>query len=142
TKQSPRAKILVISGVEDIPLTRDLASLGIKGHIVEASSATHLVEAIETLHRGDSFLCPVLTRAVLTQQYPGQQRADGGLSERDVRLLRWVAEGKTNMYAAAQLGLSVRTVEAQRARLMKKLGLRTVAGLTQYAITRGLLKPS
>ena len=79
-------------------------------------------------------------RGLLAQSFDKPRRADRPLSKRERQVLCSVAEGLPNRRIAETLGLSVRTVEAYRANLMEKLGIKTVAGLTRYAIARGVIK--
>jgi two-component system response regulator NreC len=81
----------------------------------------------------------VLNQLVLNEQSPSPQTPE--LTPRERQVLVGIAEGLTNKEIAERLGVSVRTVETHREHIMQKLGIHTVAGLTRYAMARGLVPP-
>jgi DNA-binding NarL/FixJ family response regulator len=103
--------------------------------------------AIRTVFAGDTFFSPQVAQQVAQALRDGRAATDKEptpppkpdvLSPREREVLRWIADGRANKEIGALLGISTRTVEAHRDSLMKKLGIRTVAGLTRYCLEQGI----
>ena len=117
---------------------------GAHGYLRKDSSPSELREAVRAVHQGEAFFSAPVARqlsAALRADAERQQRANrlDALTARERDVLVGVAEGSTNKEIAAHLGISPRTVESHRESLMKKLGIRTVAGLTRLAVEEGLI---
>lgn len=136
----PKARVLMMTMHEDVALVRAALGAGAAGYIIKRALEAELITAIEAVRRGELYVHPALTRALLQEQ--SQVARSGGpgelLSARELDVLRLIAEGHTNRQIAAVLSLSVRTVESHRASLVDKLGLRSRAELSRYAAERGL----
>jgi DNA-binding NarL/FixJ family response regulator len=118
---------------------------GAHGYLLKDAAATELRGAIRAVRRGESFFSPAIAGrlgAVLRGE-PGEPRSPAlaQLSARERQVLVGVAQGRTNREIALELGISHRTVETHRESLMRKLGVRTVAGLTRRALEAGLIGP-
>ena len=142
-ERAPQARILVLTMHADEDYLREALRLGAAGYVVKSAADQELLAAIRAVMRGDVYIHPSMTRALLetlvsSDHAPSQDPWDD-LSEREQQVIRRVAQGYTNREIAEQLHLSVKTVETYRARAMEKLGLRTRAQLVQYAARRGLL---
>ena len=120
-----------------------LLKAGASGYLLKRAAADDLIHAIRTVARGGSYLDPALTVKVLggLMGRPAQAGAPPGdaLSDREEEVMRLIARGFTNREIAAQLDVSVKTVETHKARAMEKLGLDSRAGIVAYAIRRGWL---
>lgn len=112
-------------------------SVGFRACVFKSHSARELVRAIRTVAAGGTYLHPE-TSAVLLDAYRGGVSADERLSARERQVLQLIAEGNGTKDAAKALGVSVKTVESHRSRLMKKLGVHETAGLVRYAIRHGI----
>ncbi len=136
-------RVLVLTMHEDEEYLREALRLGAAGYIVKAAADQELLSAIRAVMRGDVYIHPSMTRALLDTLLPTTESLTQDpwdtLSEREQQVIRLVALGYTNREIAAQLYLSVKTVETYRSRAMRKLGLRNRAQLVQYAARRGLL---
>lgn len=140
----PEARVLILSMHDNPEYVREAVRSGAHGYLLKDSAATELREAVRTVHGGATFFSrPVAARmgAVERGELDREQTA-GALAlltgrERDVLL--GVAQGRTNKEIAAELGISHRTVETHRESLMRKLRIRTVAGLTRFALEAGLV---
>ena len=142
-ERTPSARILVLTMHADEDYLREALRLGAAGYVVKSAADQELLSAIRAVMRGDVYIHPSMTRALLENLMPVNQPPThdpwDDLSEREQQVIRRVALGYTNREIAEQLHLSVKTVETYRARAMEKLGLKTRAQLVQYAARRGLL---
>jgi two-component system response regulator NreC len=115
---------------------------GASGYVVKRALEGELISAIEAVRRGDLYVHPAVTRALLPSARPRQEpqpEYQRVLTPREIEVLRLIAQGHTNSQVAQQLTLSVRTVESHRANLMDKLHLTNRAELVRYAREQGLL---
>jgi len=144
-KSAPNTKVLVLSSYEDEECTRQLMLAGAAGFLLKQAAAGDLSKAIRELRRGNSFFSPAIARhlrdrerALADGEEFGRQR--GGLTAREAEVLQLVAEGYSNRQAAVQLGISIKTIEKHRQQVMNKLNIHETAGLTRYALSRGLVE--
>jgi two-component system response regulator NreC len=136
-EQSPETQIVVLTMQEEPAFAREALGTGALGYVLKEAAGDELVEAVRRAAQGESFLNPRLGARVAAEPPPGPP---DDLSEREVDVLRLIALGHTNAEIAAQLFLSVRTVETHRAHIQQKLRLSTRAELVGYALERGLIK--
>jgi two-component system response regulator NreC len=148
-QECPRTRVLVLTMHDDPSYVRTALAAGGVGYIVKTAADGELLTAIRAVHRGRTFVDANLTDG------PGPgilgSPAGGGkagtvepaspLSERELEVLQLLAQGYTNQEIGTRLCLSVKTIETYRARVMDKLGLRSRADLTRYALEIGLLGP-
>lgn len=137
----PDSRVLILTVHEDESLLREAIQAGASGYIVKRAIASELLNAIGAVRRGELYVHPAMTRALLkgissstTDEPPAES-----LTPREVDVLRLIAQGHTNRQIAQVLNLSVRTVETHRANLMAKLDLHTRVELVHYAIEHNLL---
>lgn len=139
--------ILMLSVHEDLEYILESVRAGAHGYLRKDSSPAELRAAVQTVHRGEAYfsaqVATQLAQAVrggLPAEAPSRApRATDVLTAREREILVHIAQGETNREIGAALGISTRTVEAHRDSLMRKLGIRTVAGLTRLAIEQDLL---
>jgi DNA-binding NarL/FixJ family response regulator len=116
---------------------------GAHGYLLKDTAAVELRGAVRAVHRGESYFSPPvasrLSAAVRGELGAEPPPAMEQLTTREREVLAGVAKGRTNREIAAELGISHRTVETHRESLMRKLGIRTVAGLTRFALEAGLV---
>ncbi len=147
-EECPTSRVLVLT-MHDVPAyLRSALAAGAAGYVVKSAADTELLSAIRSVHRGRPALDPTLAATVvqgaLGKRVSGVQ-ARGRLnllSPREREVLDLVAQGYTNQQVADRLGLSVKTVETYRTRLVEKLGLRSRADLVRYAVDSGLFGSS
>jgi DNA-binding NarL/FixJ family response regulator len=112
--------------------------------VVKQAAVSELIQAIQTVYRGDSFLSPSISHQVI-EEYGRRAKAMEDrldrLTDREREVLQLIAEGRTNREIASRLHVTVKTVEAHRAHLMDKLGLHSTADLTKYALRKGIINP-
>ena len=138
----PHAKILVLTMHDNREYITQMIRLGARGYILKNTSPAELTRAIQLVHSGEVYFSPSVSRVLLDEvasRHAPRGAALGKLSARDREVLVQIAEGQSNKDIASQLGVSVRTVETHREHIMRKLAIRTVAGLTRYAIAQGMV---
>jgi DNA-binding NarL/FixJ family response regulator len=141
------AKVLVLTMHDDPAYLRAALSAGAAGYVVKKAADTELLGAIRAVHAGRAFVDLDLrgsrSQSVLISGEKGETAGAAPsqdlLSQRERLVLERLAQGHTNQTIAEQLDVSVKTIESYRARLLRKLGLRTRADIIRYAIETGLL---
>ncbi|MFO0894315.1 MAG: response regulator transcription factor [Phycisphaerales bacterium] len=142
-EEVPDARVVVVTMHDDPAYVRAAIAVGASGYVNKAAADTELISAIRAVARGRVFIDVGDAATLESILVPGAEASSkvpaDGLSDREREVLRHVALGWTNQRIADDLGLSVKTVESYRARLMKKLGLRERADLVRVAIEMGLV---
>lgn len=139
-KEAPQTKVLILS----MQSTRDpvlrLIKAGARGYVLKDAPTEELVSAIEVVHSGEAYFSKPVAQIALNQYVSDADdtKPSAKLSEREREVLALIAEGKSNKEIAVQLGIGVRTTETHRERIMRKLDIHSVAGLTKFAIANGI----
>jgi len=137
----PRTRVVLLTmHTEEHQIVAALRA-GIRGYVVKTQAVDELVRALHEVARGGTYLSPSVSRFVVDAYLAGGGPPADPLTPRESQVLRLVAEGKTTKEVASLLGLSVKTAESYRARLMQKLDIHETAGLVRYAIRQGLVEP-
>ena len=139
----PGTRILILTVHEDEGLLREAIRAGAAGYIVKRAVESELINAIHAVWRGDLYVHPAMTRALLKDLQPPsspERTPVEPLTPRETEVLRLIAQGYTNRQIAEKLTISVRTVETHRANITGKLGLRSRVELVRYAREHGLLE--
>ena len=137
------AKILVLSMNENRASVEEVLRAGASGYIVKNATSKELLNAIDAVRSGDSYLSPTVTRQVVDAiANPGDHGTSGVamLTGREREVLELIAEGLSSKEIASQLGVSLKTVDSHRANLMDKLDIHKVSGLVRFAIRVGLVE--
>ena len=113
---------------------------GFQGYVLKSQAASHLVRAIQEVCRGEIYLSPAVSRVVVDAYLGRKSLPEDPLTQREREVLQLVAEGKTTKQIAQTLGISVKTAESHRTRIMRKLEIHDTAGLVRYAIRRGVIQ--
>jgi DNA-binding NarL/FixJ family response regulator len=139
--------ILMLSVHEDVEYVLESVRAGAHGYLRKDSTPAELREAIRAVHAGKTYFSPALAAQMAEAVRKGNEAKEKApplatdvLTAREREILVHIAQGKTNKEIGTELGISTRTVEAHRDSLMRKIGIRTVAGLTRLALEQGLLK--
>jgi DNA-binding NarL/FixJ family response regulator len=144
----PETKVLVLSAHSDDAYVEQVMGLGAAGYLIKQTSSHFLSEAIRAVQSGNTFFSPAVAKRVLHRdgQPPVRgkrvQKKSISLSSREAEVLQLIAEGQPNKRVATELGISVKTVEKHRQRLMAKLDIHDTAGLTRHAIEAGIIESS
>ena len=135
----PRIILLTVHAEDRYVL--EAVRAGVRGYVFKREAAADLVRAIREVASGSVYLSPGISAAVVEAvRWPRAPREDP-LTSREREVLQLVAEGKTTKEIAGLLGVSVKTADAHRTRLMQKLDIHDIAGLTRYAIRHGIIQP-
>ncbi len=134
-------RVVVLTMQDNPEFARRALLVGAVGYVLKEAADAELVEAVRRAAAGETYVTPRLGAALATAPEASAGPPDD-LSGREVEVLRLIALGHTNAEIAAQLYLSVRTVESHRAHIQQKLRLSSRAELVRYALGRGLLEAS
>ena len=144
-ERAPGVRVLMLSVHDDIEYVLESVRAGAHGYLRKDSTPAELRSAIRTVHTGDAYFSPLVAAQLAAALRDGKTaaikppRAVDVLTAREREILIHIAQGMTNREIGVKLGISARTVEAHRDSLMRKLGIRTVAGLTRLSLEQGLL---
>ncbi len=144
----PDTKVLILSAHADDAYVEAVMLMGAVGYLVKQTSAHCLAEAIRTVGNGGTYFSPDVARRFgkrherVLDREGRSNKPVVDLTSREMAVLQRVAEGDANKQIAAALGISIKTVEKHRARLMAKLDIHDTAGLTRYAIAAGIIESS
>jgi two-component system response regulator NreC len=144
-KEHPETKVVFLSMYDDEDYLAECVEIGGSGYVLKDSPADQLITAIREVHRGGSFLSPrLLTRLVDGFRVQGhnavRQPRFGTLTKREREILKMLAEGRSVKEIASGFDLSVKTVEAHKFNLMRKLDIHNKAQLVQYAIQKKVIR--
>jgi DNA-binding NarL/FixJ family response regulator len=144
-KDTPDTEVLVLTMHHSEELARDVLQAGARGYILKSDADENLITAVESLRQHKPFLTSTITEFVLDDYIRRGDATDdlgpAAVTARERELIQLVAEGQSNKEAAATLGISVKTIEAHRANIMRKLHLRSVSDLVRYAIRNKIVQP-
>src|SRR6266704_787754 len=144
-KLFPSTKVLVLTSYGDDECVEQLMQAGASGYLIKQTAANDLLKAIREVQRGNAFFSPSIAKrlrdqcreAFTTGQSP---RKAGELTSREAEVLQLIAEGFSNKQIARELAISIKTVEKHRQQVMNKVNIHDVAGLTRYAISKGMIE--
>lgn len=134
-----QTKVVALSMHRDSVYVREILRAGARGYLLKESEDDDLLKAIRSVHRGEAFLSPAISDAVLTDYRKHVSNPVDLLTGREREILTLVAEGKTNKEIANALSLSVYTVESHRGSVMEKLNLHNTGDIVRFAIRNGLI---
>ena len=142
-KDSPRTEVLVLTMHHSEELVRNVLQAGARGYVLKSDADESLIAAVESLRDHKPFLTSTVTEFVL-DDYVHRAEEDGvnagTVTPREREIIQLLAEGKSNKETASALSVSVKTVEAHRANIMRKLRLRSVSDLVRYAIRNKIVQ--
>ncbi len=140
-RSCPKTKAILLTQHEEDQYIREALQAGVKGYVLKNQVASDLVHAIQQVSRGQFYLSPGVSRAVIEAYRTKSDSPADPLTARERQVLQLIAEGKSTRDAASLLGISVKTAESHRMRLMQKLDIHETASLVRYAVRRGMVQP-
>ena len=142
-KEAPAAKILILTAHKNPEYVRKIVDCGAHGYVLKDASPEELARAIEVVGEGRRFLSAEVSGAALDFYLKNGSGSESprlnALSQREIEVLKLVAKGHSTKEIAAQLDITSRTAATYRERIMRKLSIHNVAGLTRFAISEGLI---
>src|ERR1051326_676993 len=140
-KETPTVKVLVLSVHNNRDYIFRIIQAGAHGFISKEAPPDELLRAIESVYAGEPFFSPEIAKAALNQLVTSGGKKDpfAQLTSREREVLVLIAEGQSNKEIATKLGIGVRTIETHRERIMRRLDIHSVAGLTKFAIANGMI---
>ena len=143
----PGVQVLILTVHEDKALLQEALHAGASGYILKRALKPELISAIQAVVKGDIYVHPSMTRALLTEYSPASSAKQDceepekpePLTRREIEVLQFIVQGYTNSQIAEKLSISPRTVEFHRANIMDKLHLKSRVGLVRYASENGLI---
>jgi DNA-binding NarL/FixJ family response regulator len=141
TKSSTKTKTILLTQHDEDQYVSEALEAGVKGYVLKSQVASDLLDAIKQVSRGQVYLSPGVSGAVMEAYRTKSERPKDQLTLRERQVLQLVAEGKSTKDVASLLGISVKTAESHRTRLMQKLDIHETASLVRYAIRRGIVQP-
>lgn len=147
-KALPSAKIVILTAHCDDAYVKNAAEAGAMGFLLKQDSSHDVCLAIREVHQGRIFYSTRIAQRFVrinpkTIDREGKSvRKPSQLTSREMEVLQLIAEGKANKETAADLGISIKTVEKHRGQLMRKLDIHDTAGLTRHAIATGIIESS
>jgi DNA-binding NarL/FixJ family response regulator len=144
----PTTKVLILSAHHDDEYIKRVTVVGAAGYLIKETSAQVLSKAIREVQKGNVFFSPVISKRLHDddQKWPDAgklfKKKGVSLRSRETEILQLIAEGRANKQIAAELCISIKTVEKHRQHLMNKLNIHNIAGLTRYAIAAGITESS
>ena len=139
-KVSPKTKTILLTMHSEHHYILEGLRSGAKGFVMKTHAAEDLIRAIREAARGGTYLSPEVSDAVVQAYRNETEFPLDPLSARERQVLQLIAEGKTTKEVATVLGISVKTAETYRTRIMSKLDIHETASLVRYAIRRGLVQ--
>jgi len=136
----PKAKPILLTQHDEPQYVSEALDAGVKGYILKSQVASDLILAIRQVLRGEVYLSPGISGAVMAAYRSKSDRGTDPLTARERQVLQLIAEGKSTKDVASLLGVSVKTAESHRSRLMQKLDIHETASLVRYAVKRGLVQ--
>jgi two-component system response regulator NreC len=138
---SPRTKTILLTQHDEGQYIREALEAGVKGYVLKSQVASDLLLALGQVSRGQVYLSPGVSSAVMEAYQSKSGKSKNPLTLRERQVLQLIAEGKSTKDVASLLGISVKTAESHRTRLMQKLDIHETASLVLYAVRHGIVEP-
>jgi len=140
-KVSPGTRTILLTMHKENPYVIEALNAGVHGYVVKSQTGGDLLRAIQEVSQDRVYLSPGISRIVLEAYRNKDAPTDAELTVREREVLQLIAEGNKTKQVAVLLGISTKTAESHRTRIMTKLDIHETAGLVRYAIRRGLISP-
>ena len=140
-KVSPRTRTILLTMHKENPYVMEALNAGVHGYVVKSQTGGDLLRAIHEVSQDRVYLSPGISRIVIDAYRHRDEAAESELTVREREVLQLIAEGHRTKQVAVRLGISTKTAESHRTRIMAKLDIHETAGLVRYAIRNGLVSP-
>lgn len=136
----PQAKTILLTQHDEKQYVTEALEAGVKGYVLKNQAGSDLLHALRQVSRGQVYLSPGVAQVVVESYQSNVGRSVTQLTLRERQVLQLIAEGKTTKDIASVLGISVKTAESHRTRLMQKLDIHETASLVRYAVRNGIVE--
>jgi two-component system, NarL family, response regulator NreC len=140
-RANPKIRCIILTRHMEEPYALEALRAGARGYILKTQAPQDIVTAVLHVNRGEVYLSPKVSRAVVEAYLAKRDLPDDPLTARERQVLQLVGEGKSTKEIASVLCISVKTADTHRTKIMQKLDIHQVAGLVRYAIRQGLIVP-
>jgi DNA-binding NarL/FixJ family response regulator len=146
-RETPSARVIMLSMHANEEYLRQALRAGARGYLLKGASPAELEVALNAVARGETYITPPMSAALVEAYRRGGDDGSGGVStvetltSRQREVLQLIAEGHSSKAIAQRLNLSVKTIETHRSQLMARLDIHDIAGLVRYAVRHGLVSP-
>jgi DNA-binding NarL/FixJ family response regulator len=146
-KESPESEVLILTMHHSEELAQQVIKAGARGYVLKSDADQSLVAAVERLSQHQTFFTSRVAEFVTEAGVRGEntrhvvEDPSRRMTSRERQIVQLVAEARSTKEVASQLGISVKTVEAHRTNVMRKLRIRSVSELVRYAIRNGIVQP-
>jgi DNA-binding NarL/FixJ family response regulator len=140
-RSSPQTRTILLTRHDEDQYVTEALRAGVKGYVLKNQAANDLIHAIHQVCRGGFYLSPSISQTVVDAYLSKEVTPPDPLTSRERQVLQLISEGKSTRDVACLLGISAKTAESHRSRLMRKLDIHETASLVRYAIRRGLIQP-
>ena len=144
-KAIPTTKVLALTSYSDDDCVQQMTEASVSGYLIKQTAANDLLKAIREVYKGNAFFSPTIAKRLRDQcreafanGQPVKKNIE--LTSRESEVLQLIAEGFSNKMIGGELSISIKTVEKHRQQVMNKLNIHDVAGLTRYALSKGLVE--
>jgi DNA-binding NarL/FixJ family response regulator len=134
----PSIRVVALSLHQESHILLGILKAGALGYVVKNSAFQELSTAIRAVAAGQNYVSPALSGQLIGEALKPQLGSVMGLSERELKIVKWLSEGWTSKQMSAELGVSIKTVDTQRRQIMDRLKIDSIAELTKYALREGL----
>ena len=145
-KSFPCTRVLILSSYSDDEYVNQLSEAGAAGYLLKHGAIADLVTAIRKIKAGQTFFSAAISKRLMRRYHETVirgvfvKKSSDGLTSRETEVLQLIAEGKPNKQIAGELSISIKTVEKHRQHVMDKLDIHDIAGLTRYAVAKGIIE--
>ena len=136
----PKTKTILLTQHDEKQYVTEAMEAGVKGYVLKNQAGSDLLQALRQVSRGQVYLSPGVAQAVVESYQSNSGKSGTHLTVRERQVLQLIAEGKSTKDIAAVLGISVKTAESHRTRLMQKLDIHETASLVRYAVRNGIVE--
>ena len=140
-RRCPSSRILVLTMHDDDSYLKDVLKVGGNGYILKKAADTDLLSAIRSVCRGENYIDPSMTKHLISDMFGtvDENKEGNNLSQREIEVLKYMAQGYTNKQISDSIFVSIKTVETYKVRIKKKLNISRRSDLIRYAINKGLI---
>jgi two-component system response regulator NreC len=140
-RSCPKTKVILLTQHDEDQYVSEAIEAGVMGYVLKNQVASDLLQAMRQVSRNQVYLSPGVSRAVMEAYRSKSEQPGDRLTLREKQVLQLIAEGKSTKDVASLLGISVKTAETHRTRLMQKLDIHETASLVRYAVRQGIVQP-